>query len=65
MERATVQQAEIDRQFTLGSKSYSLQIASSWNTRSTRMHVPMKDRLRDFHDTQRILDNRSQEQEKV
>lgn len=58
-----MQQAEIDRQFTLGSKSYSLKM--SWNTRSMRMHVPMKDRLRDIHDTQRILDNRSREQEKV
>jgi hypothetical protein len=55
VERATVQQSKIDRQFSLDIENHCPQIASSWSmraqtTRSTRRRIPMRDHLGDIRD---------------
>lgn len=70
LEGAVVQQAKVDRQFSLGTESHGPQTASSWSmgaqpTRSTRTCFPMRDCIENIHDARCILDNRRREQEEI
>jgi hypothetical protein len=69
VERATMQQAKIDRQFTLNTESYGLQTTLSWSRGTTHsIHKdarPHEGSPRGHVRCPTHLDNRRQEQEEV